>query len=230
MYALIIAGGEGERLRPYTADRPKPMVEVAGRPILEYQVRWLHRYGVTHIVMLCHYKAHVIREYFGDGSHFGVCIDYSVEERPMGRGGALKLGYRLLPQDTDPVIALNGDIITTQPLDHLVQYHRRKGAVATVMLVPLKSPYGVVHVGRDGQIKGFIEKPILRHWINGGIYVLSPQFFALLPDRGDHEITTFPLLAEEGKLWGYRSRAYWRAIDTVKDLREASEEVPHLRL
>mgnify|MGYP000685534745 CR=1 FL=1 len=144
MYALIIAGGEGERLRPYTWDRPKPMVEVAGRPILEHQVRWLKRYGVTHVVILCHYKAEVVQDYFGDGSRFGLHISYTVEERPLGRGGALKLGHTLLPADADPIVALNGDILTNQPLDRLVAYHQRKGAVATIMLVPLKSPYGIV--------------------------------------------------------------------------------------
>ncbi len=225
MHALIIAGGEGERLRPYTWDRPKPMVEVAGRPILEHQVRWLKRYGVTDIVMLCHYRAEVVQDYFGDGSRFGLRIRYTVEEEPLGRGGALKLGYSLLPPEADPVIALNGDILTTQPLDRLLAYHRRKGAVATVMLVPLKSPYGIVQVGRGGWVKAFVEKPRLPFWINGGIYVLSRHFFPLLPDRGDHEDTTFPLLAQQGKLAGFRSRAYWRAVDTIKDLREANEEV-----
>jgi NDP-sugar pyrophosphorylase family protein len=127
-------------------------------------------------------------------------------------------------------VALNGDILTNQPLDRLVAYHRRKGAVATIMLVPLKSPYGIVRMGREGRIREFVEKPRLSFWINGGVYVLSPAIFPLLPDRGDHETTTFPLLAQEGKLYGYRSRAYWRAVDTIKDLREADEEVRALGL
>jgi NDP-sugar pyrophosphorylase family protein len=230
VHALIIAGGQGERLRPYTWDRPKPMVEVAGRPILEHQVRWLKQYGVTHVVILCHYKAEVVQDYFGDGSRFGLRISYTVEEKPLGRGGALKLGHTLLPSDADPIVALNGDILTNQPLDRLVAYHRRKGAVATIMLVPLKSPYGIVRMGREGRIREFVEKPRLSFWINGGVYVLSPAIFPLLPDRGDHETTTFPLLAQEGKLYGYRSRAYWRAVDTIKDLREADEEVRALGL
>ncbi len=225
MYALIIAGGEGERLRPYTWDRPKPMVPVCGRPILERQVAWLRRYGVDRIVMLCHYRAEAIQEHFGDGSRFGVCVQYTVEEEPLGRGGALRLGYSLLPPGEEPVIALNGDIITDQPLDALLAFHRRKGAAATVMLVPLRSPYGIVRLAADGRVRAFLEKPVLRHWINGGIYVLSHEFFRRLPERGDHEDTTFPELAREGKLYGYRSRAYWRSIDTIKDLREAEREV-----
>ncbi len=117
LYALIIAGGEGERLRPYTWDRPKPMVPVNGRPILEYQVLWLRSQGVTHIVMLCHYKAEVVQEHFGDGSRFGVHITYTVEPEPLGRGGALRLGYQQVPPDQEVVIGLNGDIITNQRLE-----------------------------------------------------------------------------------------------------------------
>ncbi len=230
LYALIIAGGEGERLRPYTWDRPKPMVPVNGRPILEYQVLWLRSQGVTHIVMLCHYKAEVVQEHFGDGSHFGVHITYTVEPEPLGRGGALRLGYQQVPPGQELVIGLNGDIITNQRLGPMLAYHRRKRAAATVMLVPLLSPYGIACVGRDGRISQFLEKPLLPHWINAGIYLLSPEFFARLPERGDHETTTFPELAAEGKLFGYRSRAYWRAVDTVKDLREAEAEVKALAL
>jgi len=230
LYALIIAGGEGERLRPYTWDRPKPMVPVNGRPILEYQVLWLRSQGVTHIVMLCHYKAEKIKEHFGDGSRFGVHIAYTVEPEPLGRGGALRLGYQYVPSDQEVVIGLNGDIITNQRLGPMLRFHRRKGAAATVMLVPLLSPYGIVRVARDGHISQFLEKPPLPYWINAGIYVLSREFFARLPEKGDHETTTFPELAAEGKLFGYRSRAYWRAVDTVKDLREAEAEVKALAL
>lgn len=228
MYALIIAGGEGERLRPLTSDRPKPMIPVAGRPILEYQVRWLAREGVSDVVFLCGYRAEVIQRHFGDGSPFGVRAHYSLEEQPLGRGGALKQGYCLVPQDQELVIALNGDVITNQPLSPLIRYHRRHRALATVMLTRLRSPYGITRVGRSGRILEFLEKPLLPHWINAGVYVLSAQFFPRLPDRGDHETATFPALAAEGRLFGYRSRAYWRTIDTMKDLAEAEREVREL--
>ncbi len=225
MYALIIAGGEGERLRPLTSDRPKPMIPVAGRPILEYQIRWLAGQGVSDVILLCGYKAEVIQEHFGDGSRFGLRVHYSLEEEPLGRGGALKLGARLLPPDEDLALALNGDILTNQPLAPLLRYHRRKGATATVMLTRLRSPYGITRRDRAGHIVAFDEKPILPHWINAGVYVLAPDFFHRLPDRGAHATTTFPALAAEGKLFGYRSRSYWRTIDTFKDLTEAETEV-----
>ncbi len=228
MYALIIAGGEGERLRPLTSDRPKPMIEVAGKPILEYQVEWLAGQGVSDVILLWGYKAEVIQEHFGDGSRFGLRVHYSVEQEPLGRGGALKLGARLLPPDEELALGLNGDILTNQPLTPLLRHHRRKGATATVMLTRLRSPYGITRGDRAGHIVAFDEKPMLPHWINAGVYVLAPDFFRGLPERGDHERTTFPELAAEGKLFGYRSRAYWRSIDTFKDLTEAAAEVGEL--
>ena len=225
MYALIIAGGEGERLRPLTSDRPKPMITVADKPILEYQIRWLVDEGVSDVILLCGYKAEVIQDHFGDGSRFGLRVHYSLEEEPLGRGGALKLGARLLPPDEELTLALNGDILTNQPLAPLLRYHRRKGGTATVMLTRLRSPYGITRGDRAGHIVAFEEKPLLPHWINAGLYVLAADFFRRLPERGDHETTTFPELAAEGKLFGYRSRSYWRTIDTFKDLTEAEAEV-----
>ncbi len=224
MYALIIAGGEGARLRPYTDDRPKPMILVSGRPILEHQVRWLRAQGVTHVVFLCGYRADVIESHFGSGSRFGLSIQYSREEEPLGRGGALRQGIALAQAAADPIIALNGDTLCNQPLAPILQAHKRHGGLATIMLTRLISPYGIVRVGRQNNISAFEEKPTLPYWVNSGIYVLSTGIFGLLPERGDHETATFPQLAREGKLFGYRSRAYWRPIDTVKDLQEAERE------
>jgi NDP-sugar pyrophosphorylase family protein len=201
---------------------------VADKPILEYQVEWLAGQGVSDVILLCGYKADVIQKHFGDGSRFGLRVHYSVEQEPLGRGGALKLGARLLPPGEELVLGLNGDILTNQPLTPLLRHHRRKGATATVMLTRLRSPYGITRGDRAGHIVAFDEKPMLPHWINAGVYVLAPDFFRRLPERGDHERTTFPDLAAEGKLFGYRSRAYWRSIDTFKDLTEAAAEVGEL--
>ena len=225
MYALIIAGGEGERLRPLTSDRPKPMIQVAGRPILEYQVQWLRREGLTDIVFLCGYKAAVIEEHFGDGSRFGLRVHYSPEEEPLGRGGALRQGYNLVPAGEKTVVATNGDILTDQPLEPMLRYHRRKRAAATVMLTALRSPYGIAKVDRSGRIITFSEKPLLPYWLNAGVYILSPEFFRRLPLKGDHEDTAFPALSVQGKLFGYKSKAYWRSVDTFKDLTEAEREL-----
>ncbi len=201
------------------------MVPVAGKPIAERQIEWLRSGGVSDVVFLCGYKAEVLEAHVGDGSAFGLRASYSHEREPLGRGGALKLGWSLVPPGEEMVIACNGDILTDQPIDALIEFHREKHACATVMLAPLKSPYGIIDAGDDGRITSFREKPVLPYWINAGIYVLSSEFFALLPDKGDHEITTFPLLAAEGRLFGFKSDAYWRPVDSIKDLSEATKEL-----
>jgi NDP-sugar pyrophosphorylase family protein len=225
MYALIIAGGEGERLRPLTNDRPKNMVPVAGKPIVERQIAWLKANGVTDVVFLCGYKHDVLEGHVGDGSRFGVTAHYSVESEPLGRGGALKQGFSFVPEIEELVIACNGDILTNQELAEVIGSHSAREATATVMLTPLKSPYGVVDVGEDGLVTSFREKPVLPYWINAGIYVFSRGIVSLLPDKGDHENETFPQLAAAGKLTGYKSEAYWRPVDSIKDLSEAEKEL-----
>lgn len=225
MRAIILAGGKGERLRPFTDDRPKPMVEVLGIPILGYQIQWLQAQGITQIVISCGYRCEVIQEYFGDGQKWGVHIDYSVEETPLGRGGGIKRALSLLPAGDDPLVATNGDIITNFSLEPVVQCHRQSGALATVVLTPFVSPYGIVEVAEDSRVVGFQEKPTLPYWINGGIYILSREVYPYLPDQGDHEDTTFPQLAQEGRLAAFKTPAYWRAVDTVKDLSEVNREL-----
>lgn len=224
MYALILAGGKGERLRPYTEDRPKPMVSVNGAPILEHQIRWMRDYGVTNVVVLCGYLHHVIQDYFGDGSALGVSIEYCIEETPLGRGGAFKLGFGRVPAAERFVIGANGDNLNTQDLRALLDAHQVSGALVTAMLTQLRSPYGIATIDEDNRISGFKEKPLLPYWLNAGAYVISSACFDRFPDLGDHEDSTFPELAQEGKLYGFRSTAYWRAIDTVKDLSEATQE------
>ncbi len=227
MYALIIAGGEGQRLRPLTDDRPKSMVAVAGKPILQHQIKWLRKGGVTDVIVACGYRHEAIQDYFGDGAGFGLSIRYSVEDKPLGRGGALKLAYRQVTPTEPFVIATNGDNLHTQPLAPMIRQHERTGAVATLLLVQLRSPYGIAQQ-HGKRITGFREKPLLSHWLNAGVYVLSKQFLEALPDVGDHEDHLFPTLAAEGRLYGFRSRSYWRAIDTVKDLAEAEKELSQI--
>jgi NDP-sugar pyrophosphorylase family protein len=213
MQALILAGGKGERLRPYTEDRPKVMVPILGRPLVEYQVRWLRENGVERIVFLSGYLHEVLASHFGDGSDFGVRIDYSVEETPLG-------------SDDEFVIATNGDVLTAEPLAPFIEAHQRRGARASVLLAPLVSPYGVAELDDQTRIRGFQEKPVLPYWINAGVYLLDRSCADLLPDLGDHEDSTFPDLARQGLLGGYKATTYWRAVDTVKDMTEATRELP----
>ncbi len=217
-YALVIAGGRGERLRPLTDDRPKPMVEIDGKPIIGYQVDWMRSQGVTDVVFLTGYLGDRVEEYFGDGSNFGITAHYSTEDSPLGRGGALKKGLALVPKNVERVLVTNGDVITSQTIEPMLQLHLNAKAVGTVMLVPYRSQYGVVEFNDNDVVTRFIEKGNLPHWINAGVYLFDRQIEALLPDIGDHETTTFQRLAEQGKLSVLRSAMEWTSIDTPGDV------------
>ena len=226
MYALVLAGGKGERLRPLTDTVPKPMAPVAGRPILEYQIDWLKDAGVENVVFLVGYRWESIRSHFGDGSRYGVTISYSVESSPLGRGGAIKQGFPLAADDDGPVVVTNGDVITRQPLAEVIDFHRasparNNGPCATLLAVPMVSPYGIVDMDDAGGVVGFREKVELPHWINGGVYVMDREVLAEFPELGDHEVETFPQMAESGRIAAFRTRSYWTSIDSFKDLREA---------
>ena len=149
MKGIILAGGKGERLRPYTDDRPKPMVPILDRPILEYQVRWFAGQGVKRIAISCGYLAEVIQDHFEDGRRFGVEIRYALEHEPLGRGGGIKLAWNELEDNGGPVIATNGDIVTAFPLAPMLQAHSESGAMATVLTVQFKSVVGIVEAPEE---------------------------------------------------------------------------------
>lgn len=225
MKAAIIAGGLARRLRPITEAIPKVLVEVAGRPIIEWQIEWLKKYGVDTIVILAGYLYEKIINYLGSGSRYGVNVVYVIEDEPRGTGGALKNAEKVLSDDV--FLAVNGDIITDIQIPRLIKSLREDKALAAMALVPLKSPYGVVRMDEKGYIRSFMEKPVLKEYlINAGVYALKPGVFKYIPARGDLEKTTFPTLAEAGLLKGVLyTNVYWRSIDTVKDVEEATEEL-----
>lgn len=206
------------------------MVPVCGKPVLEYQVEWLKAGGVTDVVFLAGYRWEAIKEYFGDGQAFGINAHYSVEDSPMGRGGAIKMGFPKVPETENTVAVLNGDTITDETLDNLLaRFQERKSVnkdhLATIMVVPMVSPYGLVEIDESDTVTGFREKVEMEHWINAGIYVFDRSIAAEFPDLGDHETETFPRLAQAGQLSAMRSRSFWHGIDSFKDLREAEEHV-----
>ncbi len=225
MHAIILAGGRGERLRPFTEDRPKPMVEVLGVPILAYQLHWLQTQGVTDVVMACGYRHEVIIDYFGTGEKWSMRIDYAVEQEPLGRGGAIRHAFGRLAGAPELILATNGDVITNLQLAPVLARHRDSGNLATVVLAPYVSTFGLVEVADDDLVIAFHEKPALPYWINAGIYVMSREAIERLPEVGDHERTTFPELAAERRLGAYKSTGFWRSVDTVKDLSEVSKEL-----
>src|SRR3990172_6058595 len=206
MQAILLAGGKGERLRPFTQDRPKAMVEILGVPLLGYQLQWLQSQGVSDVIVACGYQHNVIEDYFGTGEKWGVSIEYEIEEAPLGRGGALKRAFHRLRPGEDVCLAANGDILTNVRIKPLVQAHRASGCTATVVLAPFISPYGIVDVDDGDRITAFQEKPELPYWMNAGIYVFTRDADAVLPAQGDLEESTFPQLAKERQLAAFKSR------------------------
>ena len=195
-----------------------------GNPILSYLVRWLVAHNFSRITICCGHLHQVIVDYFNEGAKFNAKIDYLIEEQPLGRGGALRQALQCMPDHHEPVLAMNGDMITNLNLSELFDKHKSSKALATLVTVPLVSQYGIVDIDNNGLVSGFREKPELPFWINAGIYVIEPSLVTSLPEIGDHETTTFPQLAQEGKLNAFCSNAFWRSIDTVKDLTDIQKE------
>ncbi len=222
---MILAGGLGLRLRPLTIDKPKPLIEVASKSILEWQIEWLKSYEVKELILCVGHLKEKVIEVLGSGLRCGVNIAYVVEEAPLGTGGALKNAASLLGKE-DFFLMCNGDIITSLNPLKLIETLKRQtlGAIAAV---PLKSPYGVLEIGDEGSIKSFVEKPVLKqYWINAGIYALKPEVLQNLPEKGDIEKTTFPALAEENKLRVVKYEGcFWKSIDNHKDVEEAEKEL-----
>ena len=174
-------------------------------------------------MFLTGYRAEQVEEHFGNGSMFGFNAHYSPEDTPLGRGGAVKQGMRLVPHDVDDVVVVNGDVLTDQPLAPLTQTKRQHGSKAAITLIPYVSQFGVVLVSKDDVVTSFAEKTELPFWINGGIYILARDIEEQFPDVGDHEDTTFPQLVEQGQMRAIRSTANWISVDSHKDLSQAEE-------
>ena len=226
MKAVILAGGFGKRLKPLTDDKPKPMVEVLGVPILEWQLNWLSRYGIKEVVICVGYLKTNVLDYIGSGHKFGVSVGYSVEEKPLGTGGAIKNAKSLISGDN--FLAMNGDLITDLDPWKLIN-NLKPGMMASIATIPLPSPYGIIEI-EDGLAIGFREKPVLNdYWINAGVYCLSKDMLDVLPDEGNIEKETLPGLARDKKIGVTRyDNVNWRSIDTHKDIEEASKQFEHL--
>ncbi|MBS1189843.1 MAG: transferase protein [Rhodocyclaceae bacterium] len=219
---IIMAGGMGTRLRPYTESCPKPMLPVAGRPMLEHIIERASLEGFRHFVLAIHYLGHMIEDHFGDGGRFGVHIDYMRETSPLGTAGALSLLDRV---QTLPFVVTNGDVMTDIRYGELLDFHVRHGATATmaVRLHEWQHPFGVVQM--DGvDIVGFEEKPIARTHINAGVYALSPAALGYLEPGARCDM---PTLFERIKVVGQRTVAYpmhepWLDVGRPDDLERAN--------
>lgn len=229
MKAVILAGGFGKRLRPLTDDRPKPMIEVLGRPIIEWQIEWLKKNGISDVVICVGYMKDSIINHIGSGSSMSIRAAYTVEDEPLGTGGALKNAEALLSGE-DHFFMINGDILTNISVADL-QKNMTGDLLATLAVVPLPSPFGIVEVDENSMVRGFTEKPTINQfWINAGVYYFSKEIFGYLPEKGNIERATLPLLAGKKKLRAVRyDNTFWRSIDSHKDIEEATAEMSTLR-
>jgi NDP-sugar pyrophosphorylase family protein len=220
--ALLLAGGKGERLGTAAGGRPKALVPIAGRALCSYTVVALARAGVERIVVSC--AAGREEEFERHLSGLGAEIVIAAEPEPLGRGGGLRFAAeRLLAEP--PVFALNADDVVALDYGALLARHVERGATATITVTPLRSPFGVVDIADGDVVAGFREAPQLPLWISCGVYVLGAEALERLPRRGDHETSTFPELADEGKLHAFRYDGTWLTVNTPKDLRRAEEWV-----
>jgi NDP-sugar pyrophosphorylase family protein len=220
MEALLLAGGKAERLGEAAQGLPKPLVPVAGFPLAEYSVGRLVAAGVTRVIVAC--RAGQEEAFVNALTGLGAKIEPVGEEEPLGRGGGLKLAASKR-EENGTVLALNGDELLDIDFPALLAEHERSQAAATIVVAQVRSPFGVVALEDDDRVTGFREAPLLDDWVNTGVYALSPEAVDRLPERGDHEQSTFPELAGEGKLRGFRHDGVWLTVNTPKDLRRAAE-------
>jgi NDP-sugar pyrophosphorylase family protein len=222
MEAIILAGGKAERLGDAAGGRPKALVEVAGKPLAAYQVVRLANAGVTRVIFACA---------AGQGPLFvsllqGLGPEIVTAEEPerLGRGGGIKFAATLRQEEGD-VFALNGDELVDVDFAALLAAHRAGGALATITVAQPRSQFGLVDIDDDDVVRGFREGGHVSFWVNCGNYVLSQEAIERFPERGDHESTTFPELAAEGRLRAFRHAGLWLTVNTPKELRTASEHV-----
>ncbi len=231
MKAVIMAGGEGTRLRPLTSNCPKPMLPLANRPMMEHIVTLLKKHGIDEIVVTVAYLANQIRTYFGDGSEFGVKISYATEDQPLGTAGSVR---NAMDELDERFLVISGDVLTDIDLGKIIALHEEKSALATIGLVAVENPleFGIVITRDDGSIERFLEKPtwgqVFSDTINTGIFVLEPEIFDYIPaDRPvDFSSEVCPKILEDGKpLYGAVATGYWEDVGTLESYVSAHKDV-----
>jgi mannose-1-phosphate guanylyltransferase/phosphomannomutase len=231
MKAVVMAGGEGSRLRPLTIRRPKPMVPITGKPVMEHILNLLKRHGITDVVVTVQYLASNIEDYFGNGSQIGMRITYSREDVPLGTAGSVKNAEELL---TEPFLVISGDALTDYNLTDIIKYHEEKKALATLTLAHVPNPleYGVIITGEDGHITQFLEKPswgeVFSDTINTGIYVLDPQVFSYFEKDKPYDFSQelFPYMLRKGDpIYGYIASGYWCDVGNLSEYMRANADV-----
>jgi len=235
--AVVMAGGEGTRLRPMTASMPKPLLPVVNRPIMEHVLRLLRRHGMTEVVVTVQFLASLVRNYFGDGEELGMQLQYATEEEPLGTAGSVKNAEAALSDGT--FLVISGDALTDIDLTKLVQFHREHGALVTVCLTRVPDPleFGITIVDDEGRVQRFLEKPtwgqVFSDTVNTGIYVMEPEIFEYVKagEVVDWSGDVFPRLIEEGRaVYGFVADGYWEDVGTLDSYHKAQADVLEGRL
>lgn len=236
MQAVILVGGQGTRLRPLTLTVPKPMLPLANRPFLEFQINLCKRHGIEEIIMSTAYLPEVFQEHFGDGSGLGVKMIYVTEEEPLDTCGAVK---NVEEHITGRFLVFNGDVLTDLDLTALLAFHEQKKGKATLYLTHVEDPtaYGLVPLDEDSRIQEFLEKPspdqIVTDLVNAGTYVLEPELLERVPagERFSFERQLFPGMLEDGlAMFGFPSDAYWMDIGAPSKYLQAHYDILDRRL
>ncbi|MCX8123986.1 MAG: sugar phosphate nucleotidyltransferase [Spirochaetes bacterium] len=232
MKAIIMAGGEGTRLRPLTCNRPKPMIPVLNRPVIEYTVHLLKQYGITDITMSLFYLPENVVNYFGDGTFWDVSIDYSIEEMPLGTAGGVK---HALKDYDDTFIVLSGDGIYDFNIQDIIAFHKKNNSLVTIALTRVPDPieYGIVITREDGTIERFLEKPswgeVFSDTVNTGLYIIEPEImeqFVPQDEKFDFSYDLFPLLQKNDiPLYGYIAPGYWCDIGNLEAYRKVHMDI-----
>ncbi|MDA8219005.1 MAG: mannose-1-phosphate guanyltransferase [Dehalococcoidales bacterium] len=230
MKAVVMAGGEGSRLRPLTIQRPKPMVPIVNKPVMEHVLDLLKKHGITDVVVTVQYLASVIQKHFGDGSSFGMKITYSVEETPLGTAGSVKNAEAELQE---PFLVISADALTDFDLEAIIRFHTRKKSKATLTLYRVPNPleYGVIIIDEEGNIRQFLEKPswgeVFSDTVNTGIYMLDPSVFDYIPPGKsvDFSQDVFPAMLRKGDaLFGYVASGYWCDVGNIPEYMRANAD------
>lgn len=231
MKAVIMAGGKGTRLRPLTCNKPKPMVPIVNRPMMEHILYLLKKHNFDEVLITLFYLPELIQNYFGDGADFGMKIKYSLEESPLGTAGSVK---KIINDLTDTFLVISGDALTDINLKEAVKFHKEKKAKVTIVLKKVANPleYGVVITDQKGEVKRFLEKPgwgeVFSDTVNTGIYILEPEIFNLFEAGKEFDFSKnlFPMLLNNGELiCGYVADGYWSDIGNLEQYREAHYDV-----
>lgn len=235
MKAVVMAGGEGSRLRPLTLNRPKPMIPLVNRVVAAHIVDLLLRNQFSDVIATLQYRAEDVQNYFGDGHGFGVNVQYSVEPHPLGTAGSVKFARQQLQTlDDEPFLVISGDALTDFNLQEVLDFHKRVGALATLTLTRVPNPleYGVITLDGEGRIEAFVEKPswgqVISDTVNTGIYVISPELLdEIEPDTPvDFSRDVFPkLLARGAPLFGYVAEGYWTDVGSFDEYFKASADI-----